>query len=55
MTINGVRHAPIQMKSSPTWTAQYATGESLAQTTRLLGQWNRIGPDEDLVTNPECQ
>lgn len=55
VTINGVRHAPIQMKSSPTWTAQYATGESLAQTTRLLGQWNRIGPDEDLVTNPECQ
>jgi len=54
VTINGVRHAPIQMNPSP-WTATYAKGESLELTTRILGVWNRIGPDEDLVTNPECQ
>jgi Bacterial capsule synthesis protein PGA_cap len=53
VTVNGVRHAPIQMNASP-WTAAYAKGDSLALTTRLLGEWNRIGPDEDLVTNPEC-
>ena len=29
-------------------------GESLALTTKLLGEWNRIAPDEPLVTNPEC-
>lgn len=54
VTINGVRHAPIQMNPSP-WTATYATGDSLALTTRLLGKWNAIGEDEALVTNPECQ
>ncbi len=53
VTINGVRHAPIQMTRGP-WTASYARGESLALTTRLLGEWNRIGPSDDLVTNPEC-
>lgn len=55
VTINGVRHAPIEMSSSPTWTASYAKGESLNLTTRILGQWNRLGPDDALVTNPECQ
>ncbi len=54
VTVNGVRHAPIQMNPSP-WTATYARGESLALTTRILGEWNRIGADEDLVTNPECE
>ena len=54
VTVNGVRHAPIQMNPSP-WTATYARGDSLALTTRILGQWNRIGPDEELVTNPECE
>lgn len=53
VTVNGVRHAPIQMTPAP-WTASYAKGDSLALTTRILGEWNRIGPDEDLVTNPEC-
>ncbi|MBX3189611.1 MAG: CapA family protein [Labilithrix sp.] len=53
VSINGVRHVPIQMHPSP-WTAKHATGESLALTTRILGQWNRLGADEPLVTNPEC-
>ncbi len=54
VTVNGVRHAPIQMNASP-WTATYARGENLALTTRLLGEWNRIGPGDELVTNPECE
>lgn len=52
-TINGVRHVPLQMQSG-TWTAKYATGDSLNLTTRMFGQWNRLGPSEELVTNPEC-
>lgn len=54
-TINGVRHIPLRMASSPTWTSKPATGDSLAQTTRLLGEWNRLDPDAKLVTNPECE
>lgn len=51
--INGVRHLPIMMKKTP-WTAVPATGEHLALTTRILGQWNRLEPDEDVLTNPSC-
>ncbi|CAN5910482.1 hypothetical protein BH11MYX4_BH11MYX4_58810 [soil metagenome] len=53
VTVNGVRHLPLQMKAAP-WTSMPATGESLALTTRILGEWNRIGPNDALVTNPEC-
>lgn len=53
VTVNGVRHVPIQMNASP-WTASPATGDSLTLTTRLLGSWNRLDPNEPLVTNPEC-
>ena len=54
VTINGVRHLPLQMQSSPSWTTFPATGASLAQTTKLLGETNRIGATDPLVTNPEC-
>jgi hypothetical protein len=54
VTINGVRHLPIQMNKNP-WTAKVAEGDSLALTTKLLGPWNRIGKDDPLVTNPECK
>jgi len=53
VTINGVRHLPVQMSPSP-WSAVPATGESLALTTRILGQWQRLSPGEDVVTNPQC-
>ena len=56
-TLNGVRHMPIYMQNGP-YTAVPAEGhnaESYALTSRLLGQWNRIGVDEPLVTNPACQ
>ena len=52
-TINGVRHYPLEMQSG-NWTAKYATGASLDLTTRMYGQWNRLGPNEAPVTNPEC-
>ena len=32
-----------------------ATGESLDLTNKLLGTWNKLEANEDLVTNPECQ
>ncbi len=54
VTVNGVRHLPLQMKTGP-WTSLPATGESLALTTRILGEWNRIGPNDPLVTNPGCR
>lgn len=54
VTINGVRHMPLTMQSSPTWTATHATGDSLALTNQLLGEWNRLLPNEELVTNPGC-
>jgi poly-gamma-glutamate synthesis protein (capsule biosynthesis protein) len=53
VTVNGVRYLPIMMGASP-WTAKPATGDSLALTTQLLSEGNRIGPDDPLVTNPEC-
>jgi poly-gamma-glutamate synthesis protein (capsule biosynthesis protein) len=53
VSINGVRHLPIMMKSGP-WSAVPATGEHLALTTRLLGEWNRLDPNEAVVTNPGC-
>jgi hypothetical protein len=39
---------------SGNWTSKYATGASLDLTTRMYGQWNRLGANEPLVTNPEC-
>lgn len=54
VTINGVRHMPLTMQSSPSWTAAHATGDSLALTNQLLGEWNRLLPNEELVTNPGC-
>jgi hypothetical protein len=56
-TVNGVRHAPIQMNSAAeagSWNATYARGEYLNLTTRLLSEGNRIGENDPLVTNPEC-
>jgi hypothetical protein len=53
VTVNGVRHMPLTMGTSP-YTANLATGESLALTTRILGEANKLGKDEPLVTNPEC-
>ena len=53
VTVNGVRHMPLTMGNAP-WTAQLASGESLTLTTRILGQWNKLGAEEALVTNPEC-
>lgn len=57
VTINGVRHLPLFMENAP-FTVRPAdrggAADSLALTTRILGQWNRIGSDERLVTNPEC-
>ena len=55
VTVNGVRHMPLQMKQSPSWTTMPATGDSLALTTKILGEWNRIGPNDELVTNPDCK
>lgn len=55
VTINGVRHLPLHMSTSPSWTSSPATADSLDQTTRLLGEWNRIGATDKLVTNPECE
>jgi hypothetical protein len=55
VTINGVRHMPLTMQSTPSWTAAHATGDSLALTNQLLGQWNRLLPNEELKTNPSCQ
>ncbi len=52
-TINGVRYVPVQMQTGP-WTSKYAAGDSLALSTRIFGQWNRLAPNEELVTNPEC-
>ncbi len=54
VTVNGARHVPLSMSAAP-YSANLATGESLALTTRLLGQWNKLGADEPLVTNPECE
>ncbi|MDB4937468.1 MAG: hypothetical protein JWP87_4440 [Labilithrix sp.] len=54
VTVNGVRHMPLTMGASP-YTAQLGSGESLALTTKILGSWNKLGADEALVTNPECQ
>ena len=51
--INGVRYVPVQMQTGP-WTSKYAAGDSLALSTRIFGQWNRLGANEELVTNPEC-
>ncbi len=53
VTVNGVRHLPLTMAAKP-YTVQPATGDSLALTTSLLGKWNKIEPNEALVTNPEC-
>lgn len=53
VTVNGVRHLPIEMHNAP-WTARIARGDSAALTTRILGQWNALDEDEPLVTNPEC-
>jgi len=54
VTVNGVRHMPLTMASSPSWTTKLATGESDTLTTKILGTWNKLGADEPLVTNPEC-
>jgi hypothetical protein len=54
VTINGVRHMPLTMQSSPSWTASHAIGDSLALTNQLLGEWNRLLPNDELVTNPGC-
>ena len=54
VTVNGVRHMPLTMAQSP-YTAKLATGDSLDQTTRILGSWNKLEANADLVTNPECQ
>lgn len=56
-TLNGVRHLPLTMHRSPSWTvvpAERGDSASLALTTKLLGEWNRIGENEELVTNPSC-
>lgn len=53
VTVNGVRHMPLLMGNAP-WTANLASGESLALTTRILGSWNKLEADAPLVTNPEC-
>lgn len=55
VTINGVRHMPLTMQSTPSWTAVHATGDSLALTNQILGEWNRLKPNEELVTNPGCE
>jgi poly-gamma-glutamate synthesis protein (capsule biosynthesis protein) len=55
VTINGVRHMPLTMQSTPSWTAVHATGDSLALTNQILGEWNRLLPNEALRTNPSCQ
>lgn len=52
-TINGVRHYPLEMQRG-TWTSKYAGGASLDLTTRMYGQWNRLGANEAPVTNPQC-
>ena len=54
VTVNGVRHMPLTMAQSP-YTAKLATGESLDLTTKILGTWNKLDANADLVTNPECQ
>jgi Bacterial capsule synthesis protein PGA_cap len=57
VTVNGVRHLPLYMDNAPFSVRPADRGgaaDSLALTTRILGQWNRIGSDERLVTNPEC-
>lgn len=54
VTVNGVRHMPLTMGNAP-YTAQLGSGESLALTTKLLGSWNKLGAEEALVTNPECE
>lgn len=55
VTINGVRHVPLLMQSSPSWTATHAKGDSLALTNQILGEWNRLLPDEEPITNPTCR
>lgn len=54
VTINGVRHLPLSMSPSP-WTAVPAKGESLDLTTKILGKWNRLDPEEAVKTNPQCR
>lgn len=54
VTVNGARHMPLTMGREP-YVAQLGSGESLALTTKILGTWNKLGADEPLVTNPECQ
>lgn len=54
VTVNGVRHMPLTMAQSP-YTSKLATGESLDLTNKILGTWNKLDANEDLVTNPECQ
>ncbi len=53
VTINGVRHLPLMMKTSP-YTAAPATGANLELVTKLLGKWNRMEPTEPMKTNPQC-
>lgn len=53
VTINGVRHVPLEMHSAP-YNVDRAVGASLSLTTRILGIWNRVEPDERVVTNPAC-
>jgi len=53
VTINGVRHMPLTMKTSP-YTVDQASGDSLALTNQILGEWNRVKPDEEITTNPGC-
>lgn len=53
VTVNGARHMPLTMGAAP-YTANLASGDSLALTTKILGSWNKLGAEEALVTNPEC-
>lgn len=53
VTVNGVRHMPLTMGAAP-YTAQLGSGDSLALTTKILGEWNKLDASEPLVTNPEC-
>ncbi|MCA9586440.1 MAG: CapA family protein [Myxococcales bacterium] len=55
--VNGVRHVPLTMRRwtvEPSDKASDAT-ESMALTTQIFGEWNRMKSDERLVTNPECR
>jgi hypothetical protein len=46
---------PLPLQSTPSGPAAHATGDSLALTNQILGEWNRLLPNEALRTNPTCQ